>query len=282
MDVKGPPQAVPPFTFPPQYELPLAPSAAAPREVRFLLGEDLALFQKGMNLEIRIVLASRAGRYRTHALAALMGLWSRSFANRADACSLIVRGGYVSSIPLLRTACDGIGAQRGLTSGGMDEFTAWLAAMGQSREHTALDVGLGRYRAGSVLATDERLGNLYRAVTDLSMTHFGSTLLQVGPESDLERISIAFADSSFHLGWAQLLTGWLLVLVQAQLETALAAGNVFAVPPEAKGELSGLSSEIEKTLAKADRCRMEELEGGRYLLHNFRRQPGGAPRRLLL
>ena len=279
---EGPPQRVPPFTFPPRYELPLGPSAGAPREVRFLLSDDLALFEKGMNLEISIVMASRGGRYRTHALAALLGLWSRSFAYRADACSLVVRGGYVSSVPLLRAACDCIGAQRGLASGGLDEFTAWLAAMGQSREHSALDVGLGRYRAGSVLAGDERLGGLYRAVTDLSMTHFGPTLLQVAPESDLERISIAFADSSFHLGWAQLLTGWLLLLVQAQVETALATGDVFAVSPEAQDELSGLSSEIEKALGKTDRCRMEELADGRYLLHNFRRQPGEAPHRLLL
>jgi len=235
-----------------------------------------------MNLEVRIVAASRAGRYRTHALAALLGLWSRSFAYRADACSLIVRGTHVSSIPLLRAACDCIGAQRGLTSGGMDEFTAWLAAMGQSREHRALDIGLGRYRAGSALATDERLGHLYRAVTDLSMTHFGSTLLEVAPESDLQKISITFADSSFHLGWAQLLVSWLLMLAQAQLETALAAEDVFAAPPEAKGELARLSSEIDNALGKPDRCRMEELGEGRYLLHNFRRQPGAAPRRLLL
>jgi len=119
-------------------------------------------------------------------------------------------------------------------------------------------------------------------VTDLSMTHFGPTLLQVAPESDPERISIAFADCSFHLGWAQLLVGWLLLLVQAQVETALATGDVFAVSPEAQDELSGLSSEIEKALGKTDRCRMEELADGRYLLHNFRRHPGGAPRRVLL
>jgi hypothetical protein len=279
---EGPHQHVAPFTFPPHYELPLTPSAGAPREVRFLLGEDLALFERGMNLEIRIVMASRGSSHRTHALAALLGLWSRSFTYRADACSLVVRGGYVSSTPLLRAACDCVGAQRGLAKGDRAEFTDWLTAMGQSREHSALNVGLGRYRAGSALAADERLGTVYRMMTDLSMTHFGPTLLQVAPESDLERISIAFADSSFHLGWAQLLTGWLLVLVQAQVATALAAEDVFAVPLEAQEELSGLSSEIEKTLDKADRCRMEELAGGRYLLHNFRRQPGGAPRRLVL
>jgi len=242
----------------------------------------MALFDKGMNLELRIVIASRANRYRTHALAALLGLWSRSFAYRADACSLMVRGGYVSSLPLLRAACDCIGGQRGLASGELGEFTTWLAAMSQSREHSALDVGLGRYRAGSMLAADERLGTLYRALTALSMTHFGSTLLQVASESDLQKISIGFADSSFHLGWAQLIGGWLLLLVQGQLETALGAADVFAVSPEAKEELTGLSSEMEKALGKPDRCRSEELVDGRYVFHNFRRQPGAAPRRLLL
>jgi hypothetical protein len=234
-----------------------------------------------MNLEIGIVMASRGTRYRTEALAALLGLWSRSFAYRADACSLIVRGGYVSSIPLLRVACDCIGAQRGLAID-HTEFTQWLETMGQSPEHGALDVGLGRYRAGSVLAGDDRLGALYRAATDLSMTHFGPTLLQVAPESDSRKLSIAFADSSFHLAWAQVLIGWLLVLIQAQLETALAAGNVFAAPPEAKDDLTDLALQIEEALAKTDRCRLEELADGRYLLRNFRRQPGEAPRRFLL
>ncbi len=250
--------------------------------MRFLLGEDLALFEKGMNLELRIVMDCRAGRHRTHALAALLSLWSRSFSYRADACALLVRAGYVSCIPLLRAACDCIGAQRGLMAGELGEFTAWLGAMGQSREHAALDVGLGRYRAGSTLAADDRLSALYRVVTDLSMTHFGTTLIQVAPESDLQKIAIGFADSSFHLGWAQLVTGWLLALARGQLETVVAAGDTFPVSTEVKDEIAGLSSEVDKTLDKPDRCRVEELGDGRYLFHNFRRQPGGAPRRLLL
>jgi hypothetical protein len=278
----GPPQRVSPFTFPQRYELPLGPSEGAPREARFLLGEELALFEKGMNLELRIVTDSRAGRYRTHALAALLGLWSRSFHYRADACSLMLRGRCVSCIPLLRAACDCIGAQRGLVSGEMDKFTAWLADMTQSREHAALDIGLGRYRSGSELAGDDRLAALYRALSDLSMTHFGSTLLQVAPESDLQKIGIGFGDSSFHLGWGQLIGGWLLALVGAQLHTAVAAGDVFAVSPEAKEELTGLSAEVEKALAKPDRCWVEDVGDGRYLFHNVRRQPGTAPRRLLL
>lgn len=275
-------QRVAPFLFPQRYELPLGPSQSAPREARFLLGEDLALFDKGMNLELLIVRESRAARYRTNALAALLGLWSRSFSYRADACSLVVRGGYVSCLPLLRAACDCIGAEQGLAEGGAHEFTEWLDAMGQSREHAALDLGLGRYRAGSRLAADDRMGALYRVVTELSMTHFGSTILQVAPEADLQKIRIGFADGSFHLGWAQLIIGWLLVLVSVQLETVVDAGETFSVSPESKAQLVALSSEIEKALAKPDRCRVEELGDGRYLFHNIRRQPGGAPQRLLL
>jgi hypothetical protein len=275
-------QRVAPFTFPQRYELPLGPTHVAPREVRFLLGEDLALFDRGMNLELLIVRESRASRYRTHALASLLGLWSRSFSYREDACWLLVRGGYVSCLPILRTACDCIGAQRGLAGGDEHEFAGWLAAMSQSREHAALELGLGRYRAGSRLAADDRLGALYRILTDLSMTHFGSTILQVAPESDLQQVRIGFADSSFHLGWAQLILGWLLELVTAQLETAVAAGDTFAVSPDASAQLAALSSEVERALAKPDRCRTEELGDGRYLFHNVRRQPGGAPRRLLL
>jgi hypothetical protein len=273
-----------PFTFPKLYQSPLRQPAAPAvhRELRFLLGEELALFERGMNLELRIVADSRSSRHRTHGLAALLGLWSRAFACKADTCSLLAAGRHVSCPPLLRTACDCIAAQTGLARGGLDEFAAWLQAVAQSREQAALDVGLGRYRAGSVLAADQRLGAVYRAMSDLSMTHFGVTLLQVAPESDPERVSIAFADSSFHLGWAEVITGWLLVLVRAQLETAAAADTMFAVSAEAREEMAALSTEAERVLAKPDRCRIEELGDGRYLLHNFRRQAGGAPRRILL
>jgi hypothetical protein len=58
--------------------------------------------------------------------------------------------------------------------------------------------------------------------------------------------------------------------------------SALAVSAQVKHELAELSSEVEKALRKADHCRVEELDGGRCLFHSFRRQPGGAPRRLLL
>ena len=48
--------------------------------------------------------------------------------------------------------------------------------MVKDREHAASYVNLGRrYRAGSALAQDTRLGSTYRFLTDLAMTHFGGT-----------------------------------------------------------------------------------------------------------
>jgi hypothetical protein len=61
-----------------------------------------------------------------------------------------------------------------------------------------------------------------------------------------------------------------------------AAENLLAVSAQVKHELAELFSEVEKALRKPDCCRVEELDGGRYLFHTFRRQLGGAPRRLLL
>jgi hypothetical protein len=289
MSAEEPGPRVSPFTFPQRYDLPERPAggpaaaADAHRQTGFLLADDLALFQRGMNLELRLVADSRASRYRTPALAALLGLWSRSFVYRADVCSLATRGSYVSCPPVLRVAADCIAAQKGLAGDDRQEFIEWLAtAIRQNREHAALEIELGRYRSGAMLAADQRLGAIYRVLTELSMTHFGVTLLQVAPESDQEKLSIAFGEGGFHLGWAQLIFGWLLALTAAQLETAASSEGPFAVSEEMTAELGRLSEEIEAGLARGDRCRVEEVDDGRLLIHDFRRQAGGAPRRILL
>ncbi|KKL68225.1 hypothetical protein LCGC14_2127120, partial [marine sediment metagenome] len=91
--------------------------------------------------------------------------------------------------------------------------------MGKDRGHAASYINLGRYRAGSALAQDARLGSTYRFLTDLAMPHFGSTVLQTAPDSSQQKLALAFADNLFHLGWAELVTGWLLLLAGAQIET---------------------------------------------------------------
>lgn len=280
--------------FPQRYDLPSRPPASsaaaaqdAHRQAHFLLGEDLALFAQAMNLQLRVVADSSPSKYRTHALAALLGLWSRAFAYLADACALTVRGAYVSALPLMRATCEAIAAQRQLAAQGTEEFARWLAGgIRPSRQHAALELALGRYHVEAALAAPPRLGAAYRVVSDLCQAHFGATALQVAPESSPQRLALLFADSAFHLGWAELLLGWLLVLADAQLELAFSQSQVFAISDQTRAEYARLSQQIGKALGNPSRCHVQEVvdaEGERrYLFLNFRRRAGSAPRKVLL
>lgn len=288
------PQRVAPLVFPERYELPGRPPASAGtpaldahRQTQFLLSGDLDLFAQGMNLHLRVIADSYPVRYRTHRLAALAAFWSRAFAYLADACALVTRGSYVSCPPLIRAACDCIAAQRSLlTEAEWPEFTAWLAdALRANREHQGTEIGLGRFRAGSIIAQDDRLGPIYRLASDLALTHFGPTLLQVAPESSRQRLVILFADSAFHLGWAELLLGWLLTLADAQLQVAFDAEGVFNITAEVQDRRSQWQQQVEKALTRRDRCHVEEVIDGmdrRYVIHGFRRASGGDPKKLII
>jgi hypothetical protein len=285
MTEKRPPR-IARFTFPERYSLPARPAAAAPtvqdayRQTHFLLSPDLSLFERALNLQLAVATAS--AKRRTPEAAALLGLWSRTFSYFSDACVLLSGASYPSCPPILRAACDCIAAQRSLLADGFGEYEEWLAeALGKDREHAAHYIDLGRYRGGSALAQDERLGSAYRFLTDLTMPHFGSTVLQTGPESGGGKLAMAFADSAFHLGWAELIAGWLLALADAQTETALRAA-AFTGSGELREEATRLTREIEETLTSPRRCRVEELADGRRLIHNFRRTVSAAPKRVLL
>jgi hypothetical protein len=275
-----------PFALPERYELPGRPAGALPavqdahRQTQFLLSSDLALFERAMNLQLAAV--SAIAKRRTPGTAALVGFRSRTFSCLSDACMLLTRGSYTSCPPLLRAACDCIAAQRSLLEDGFDEYHEWLAsALGTDREHAASYIDLGRYRAASALAQDERLGNAYRFLTDLTMPHFGGTLFQTGPGSTQQRLTLLFADNTFHLGWAELITGWLLLLAGSQVDTPLRIGV-----PIPSGQLEEnvvrLRMEVDEALASSKRCRAEELPDGRRLIHNFRRAVSGTPKRVIL
>ena len=271
--------------FPERYDLPSRPAAALPtvqdshRQSQFLLGTELALFERAMNLQLDIVAANAKNRFPQ--AAALLALWSRVFSYLADTCTLMSRGSYVSCPPLLRAACDCIAAQRSLLAEGFADYLGWFAAaFSQDREHAALAIDLGRFRAGSILAQDQRLGAAYRLLTDLSMPHFGATALQTAPDSSLQRLALGFGDSSFHLGWAELVLGWLLTLADVQIETAISSG-VFVVDDVVRSEHERLSRDIHTAVASPRRCHVEEADG-RFLFHNFRRAASGAPKRVIL
>jgi len=277
---------VAPYAFPERYVLPGRPAGEPPavqdahRQTHFLLPADLALFEQAMNLQLSAVGAG--AKKRSPEAAALLGFWSRTFSYLSDACVLLGRASYGSCPPLLRAACDCIAAQRSLIADGFEEYHQWLAsALGKDREHAASYIEMGRFRAGSVLAQDERLGSAYRFLTDLTMPHFGSTLLQVGPDSGQQKLALAIGESAFHLGLAELVSGWLLLLAGAQTDAALDGPFVEPAHP-LREEAARLRRQTEEALANPRRCRAEELPDGRRLIHNFRRAVSAAPRRVLL
>lgn len=287
-----PPQRVSPIHSPELYALPARPEGApdavmdAFRQSGFLLGGELRLFAETMNLQLAIVRDSYPSKFRTHALAALIGLWSRAYSYLADTVLALTRGSYASTLPLLRAACEVIAAEEALRVEGADEHSVWLSTTLKPDETAkAFEFELGRYFSGETLASDAVLRSVYRPVSELGRPNFGATLLQVAPESNNVRLAFAFADASFHLGWAEATLGWALALSGRQLKLAVDAEGIFAISEETRAAQASLQGRIDEALSRADRCRIEEVEvegNRRYIVHNFRRTAGAAPRRIVL
>lgn len=282
-----------PVLFPERWPLPGKPPAEAPatvqdcfRQTGFALAADLRLLEQGMNLQLQVVRDSSASRYRTPALAAGLMAWSRSFLALSDAAHAVTRGSYGSVAPLVRAACEYAAAAHQAQGEEQPAFQNWLSgALHPNVAHRAVELTLGPFFAGGALAAEADLGAVYRAASELARPHFGVSLLFSAPESNQQRLAVAFADQSFHLGLAQLTVGWLLRLCDVQLHLARAEGVPYAVAEETAGAYSPWQMAVERLLTATDRCWLEELrEGGerRWLLHNVRRQPGGAPKRWLL
>ncbi len=287
-----PPQRISAIPFPDSYRLPAKPEAGtaasdAYRQTQFVLGGDLDLFAEAMELQLRLMRDSSHSRFRTHVYGGIVALWSRAYVYLSDMVLLTTRGSYASTPPLARTAAEVIAGEEALRSGEADEHNVWLSrTLRPDEAHKAFEFELGRFFAGSVLAEDAVLRAVYRPASDLGRPNFGATLLQVGPESNNLRLAIAFADTSFHLGWAEIALGWALALAARQLRVIVEAEPTFGVTAETRAAYTDLQRRIDDALTRDDRCYIEELvepdNTRRYLVHNFRRQPGGAPKKVLL
>jgi len=262
-----PKQRVSGVPFPEAYTLPGKPDEStlpaardAYRQTGFLLGDDLRLLKEGMSLQLRIVSDSSHSSFRKHPYAALIGLWSRAFSALSDGCVLAVRGSYASCPVIVRSACEYIAAQHQLQASEMEGYLEWLADNLRPNEtHRAFEFGLGPYFAGESLASDERLRRVYRPASDLGRPNFGATLLQAGPESNNQRLALTFADSAFHLGWAELVLGWLLSLCERQLAVSVHAGDIFAIPEGTHDAYTAFAHRVEGALTKPDRCGIVEV-----------------------
>src|SRR5690606_29541447 len=152
-----PPQRVSGIKSPDAFVLPSRPPESAGeqaqdayRQLRFMLGADMDLLQDLMDLQLALV--KDAYQTRTHAVAAILGLMSRSYVYISDAALLISRGSYMSVLPLVRTACECIAAADGLRREEMDMHHEWLAnTLKPDERFKAFEFQLGRYFAQSVV-----------------------------------------------------------------------------------------------------------------------------------
>jgi hypothetical protein len=292
MPIADPPQRVSGMRVPEDWSLPGKPPNLRPdaedawRQTGFLLSEELHLLSAGLSLQTRLAGSGYAPASRTMRMAAHASLWSRALTTTSDAIGLARRGSYQSALPLVRQAVELVAAQAGLEDD-YEEFKRW-AHQGYVRNNEAKadEIGLGHYFAGDAISRDEHLRLIYRGSSDLGRPNFGPTALFVAAEASRQRYPLILGDHAFHLGWSQLLLGWLLRVDTKQLHLAMHAQALFPGSPELREEIVTHVREAETLLDDDRRCRLEEWTDGegrrRHLLVEFRRQSSDAARRVLL
>ena len=271
--------------FPERFSLPPRPTSAtaavldAHRQTNFLLPDDLFLFERVMNVQLQIV--AENARARSPQAAGLFTMWSRAFSSLADACALTVRASYSSATPLLRSALDCIAVQRSLIADGFAEYEEWFAnSVTRTKERTAIAFDIGRFGTTSALAADERLETLYRLLSNLALPNFGPSTLLIAPDTNHQKIAAGFADNAFHLGWAELQTGWLNELASAQVQTVLDT-EVFSLTATLRADAEAAVRDVAASAEGGRRCYVE-AENDHFVFHNFRRTATGQPRRIIL
>ena len=255
------------------------------RETSFALGAEIRWLLDALALQQRIVAQSAHSRYRNRRFASALLFWSRVHRAGLDLLALTSRAAYRSCLPLLRAAFEALGAEQAVVGEEQAEFEDWLRGAWQTNaQHHAAEIGMGQYMAGQQIAMAPETADAYRAVAELGRPHFGPSALFSAAESHDKRLAVNWADQHFHHGWAQLLFGWQITLQDRQCRFAVGCG-LFGVAGGDRAEYQRLHRESGALLEARGRCRARWIvDQGRQrlLIDNFRRQPSGAPKRLLL
>lgn len=257
------------------------------RQTGFADGPAWALLEQSLDTQARIAASGYTPSARNMTMAGFASLWSRALQSSSDAAGLVRRGAYQSAVPLIRQAIELVAAQAGLAGGELDEWRRWThEAFGHDAATRATEIGIGHYFSGESIAADEHLRVIYRAASDFGRPNFGPTSLFVANEATHDRYPLHFGDHAFHLGWTQLLTGWLLRTSNSQLHVALHLQQYFPAAEQLRERAIELVRSVERLLDDDRRCRVEEIEDAqlrrRHLLVAFRRRDGDASQRLLL
>jgi hypothetical protein len=262
-----------------------AGSSDAYRQTTFVLSSEVECVLDGLNLEGSVAEASSGAKFRTQKMVAALGLWSRAWLSRLEALHALEWGNYVAAVALARAAADYQASSLYVLRTDAAEWREWLEGGGiaQAPDQHATEFRLHAFRAAEVLAAHEILGPVYRTTMDLSLSHFGSTLLVAGNESAPDRVLMTFGDRDFHMGLAELNLGWLAQLGVAQVDALVEFEGVFAITDRPR--VDAWRAQAANLVEGRDRCRVETIERDgekRYLVHNWRREPRSAPKRLLL
>lgn len=262
-----------------------AGSADSFRQLGFVLGDDVDLVIEALELESMLAEGAAGAKFRNQVVASTLAFWSRSWLTRLQALHAIEWGNYTAALPLVRASADFQSAQLAMLRSGAEEWIEWLDAGAISlapAEH-ATSIELHAFRSAETMAVHAVLGPVYRIATDLSLPHFGSTLLSAAPDSDATRVAVTFGDRDFHVGWAELSLGLLMQLGQAQLDALIEFADVLGIADTAT--VHTLSQRLERAGQRPGRCAVSivEISGSpRYLISNWRRNPSGAPLKILL
>jgi len=260
-------------------------SADAFRQTGFVLGAEVETIIDGLNLEGEAARIAAEPSRRSQRMVAAMGLWSRSWLSRLEALHAVQWGNYAAATVLIRAAADYQASVLYTLRSGALEWDEWLESGGiaiATEEH-ATEFRLHAFRAAEVLAAHEVLGRIYRVSTDLSLSHFGSTMLLAASGSAPDHVEMTFGDRDFHVGLAQIVTGWLMELGTALFEALVEFEDVFGA-----GDANVRQAWVRRatgSLVDLSRCAVTSIEQGaenRYLVVNWRREPRSAARRILL
>ena len=255
------------------------------RQTNFNFAEEIKLIENGLNLEARFSASAYTLSARNMDMAGFTTLWGRSFLTCSDITTLIRRGGYQSAMPLIRQAVELIGAQEGLTNE-IDMWRRWThEAFNQESDSRAIEQKLGHYFSGESIASDTDLRIIYKAASDFGRPNFGPSALFVANGANRIRYPLVFADQAFHIGWAELIFGWLMILNRKQLHLSMHLPNFFPIDEGFKQEVIEHIQIIEEYLSDDQKCKIEEYEDKngrpRHLMINFRRQLSDQRARLL-
>ena len=277
----------PPRVFPAAARAPRPPAemegaADAHRQTAFTLGDELDHALAGLRLESAVAEASAGARHRTVAVAALLATGSRGWLARLQALHAVEWGNYAAAVALVARAAELEAARAALIADGGANWRGWLDGDGlrDLPEERAAGIALGAPPAAVPLPA--RLAETLAAAGALAEPSPGASALLAGGESGPGRLAVTFGDRDFHLGLAELASGWLLALGAAGMELLLADECPLPLPDADAAR--AWTREAERLLSGTRRCRMERADGDgeRYIIQNWRRAPTGAGRRLVL